>query len=142
MCGAIHPFSQMQILWCVEFSRRVTSLVFCSKQLYKVAVKRSTSEQVPQLMIIVTIFFLLAQQPQWAMASSFTRFLGHTQLRTKVSWAPLDERSGRRRGLYLATHNTHNRQKSMTPVGFEPTISAGERPQTYALDRAATRTGD
>jgi len=27
----------------------------------------------------------------------------------------------------------------MPPVGFEPTISAGERPQTYALDRAATR---
>ena len=26
-------------------------------------------------------------------------------------------------------------------VGFEPTISAGERPQTYALDRVATRTG-
>jgi hypothetical protein len=24
------------------------------------------------------------------------------------------------------------------PVGFEPTISAGEWPQTYALDRAAT----
>ena len=29
----------------------------------------------------------------------------------------------------------------MTPVGFEPTISEGERPQTYALDRAATGTG-
>ena len=28
----------------------------------------------------------------------------------------------------------------MPPVGFEPTISAGERPQTYALDRAATGT--
>ena len=26
----------------------------------------------------------------------------------------------------------------MPPVGFEPTISAGERPQTYALDRAVT----
>jgi hypothetical protein len=26
-------------------------------------------------------------------------------------------------------------------VEFEPTISAGERPQTYALDRAATGTG-
>jgi len=25
-------------------------------------------------------------------------------------------------------------------MGFEPTISAGERPQTYALDRAATGT--
>ena len=29
----------------------------------------------------------------------------------------------------------------MSPVGFEPTISAGERPQTYALDRAGTGTG-
>ena len=29
----------------------------------------------------------------------------------------------------------------MLPVGFEPTISADERPQTYALDRAATGTG-
>ena len=29
----------------------------------------------------------------------------------------------------------------MHPVGFEPTISAGERPQTYALDRAASGTG-
>ena len=26
----------------------------------------------------------------------------------------------------------------MPPVGFEPTISAGERPQTDALDRAVT----
>ena len=29
----------------------------------------------------------------------------------------------------------------MPPVGFEPTISAGERPKTYALDRTATGTG-
>ena len=29
----------------------------------------------------------------------------------------------------------------MFPVGFEPIISAGERPQTYVLDRAATGTG-
>ena len=29
----------------------------------------------------------------------------------------------------------------MSPVGFEPTISEGERPQTHALDRAATGTG-
>jgi len=29
----------------------------------------------------------------------------------------------------------------MPQVEFEPTISAGERPQTYALDRAATGTG-
>ena len=30
----------------------------------------------------------------------------------------------------------------MPTVGFEPTISAGERPQTYALDRAAIGVGD
>jgi len=30
----------------------------------------------------------------------------------------------------------------MPPVGFEPTISADERPQTYVLDRAATGTGN
>jgi hypothetical protein len=29
----------------------------------------------------------------------------------------------------------------MFPVGFEPTIAAGERSQTYALDRAATGIG-
>ena len=30
----------------------------------------------------------------------------------------------------------------MPPVGFEPTISTGEQPKTYALDRAATGTGN
>ena len=29
----------------------------------------------------------------------------------------------------------------MPPVGFETKISAGNRPQTYALDGAATETG-
>jgi hypothetical protein len=29
----------------------------------------------------------------------------------------------------------------MPPAGFEPAIPAGERPQTYALDRAATGIG-
>ena len=68
-------------------------------------------------------------------------FLDYTQRRTTVGGTPLDEWSASRRDLYLTTHNTHNRKTSMPPVGFEPTISAGERPQTYALDRAATGTG-
>ena len=29
----------------------------------------------------------------------------------------------------------------MPPVEFEPTVSAGERPQTHALDRAVAGTG-
>jgi hypothetical protein len=40
----------------------------------------------------------------------------------------------------LTTH-TYNRQTSMPPAGFEPTISAGDRPQNYALNHAATGTG-
>ena len=61
-------------------------------------------------------------------------FLDHTQWRTKVGRTPLDEWSAHRRDLYLTTHNTHNR--------FEPTISTGERPQTYTLYHAATGTGN
>jgi hypothetical protein len=79
--------------------------------------------------------------PQWPRASSFTRFLDHTQRRTTVRRTPLDGWPVRRRDLYLTTHNTHNRQTSMPPVGLEPTTSAGERPKTYALDRATTNIG-
>jgi len=75
------------------------------------------------------------------MASSLTRFLDHTQRRTTLGRTPLDEWSARRRDLYLTTHNTHNRQTSTPPVGFEPTLSAGERPQAYTVDNAATGTG-
>ena len=73
-------------------------------------------------------FFFCRDSVQWARASSFTRILDYTQRHTTVGRTPLDERSTRRIDLYLTTHNTHNRQTSMPPVGFEPTISAGERP--------------
>jgi hypothetical protein len=49
--------------------------------------------------------------------------------------------TARHRDLYLTTHNTHNRQTSMPPVGFEPTILTDEQSQTYTLDRAAKGTG-
>ena len=42
----------------------------------------------------------------------------------------------------MITNDTHNRKTSMPPVGFEPSISGGKRPQTYALDRAAIGTGN
>ena len=77
--------------------------------------------------------------PQLAM-TSFTRFLDHTQRRNTVGRTSLYEWSARHRDLYLTTHNTHKRQTSVPPVGFEPTIPAGERPQTYVLDRAVTGT--
>ena len=78
-----------------------------------------------------------ATAPQWARASSFTRFLDHATTHHN-RW----DSSGRvispsQRSL---PDNTHKRQTSVPPVGFEPTISAGKRPQTYALERAATGT--
>ena len=66
-------------------------------------------------------------------------FLDHTQRRTTVGRTPLDEWSARHRDHYLTTHNTHNRQIYMPPVGFEPTISAGERPVAARLLRSWVR---
>jgi len=63
------------------------------------------------------------------MEHLFLMFLDHKQRRSTVGRTPLDEWSARRRDLYRTRHDTHNRQISMPPVGFEPTISAGERPQ-------------
>jgi len=60
---------------------------------------------------------------------------------TTVGRTPIDEQSARRRDINLTTHNTHNRQTFMTPEGFEPAIPASERPQTHALDHAATGVG-
>jgi len=42
---------------------------------------------------------------------------------------------------YLTIHNIQKIQISMAPVGFEPTISVSECPQTYALERAAIGIG-
>jgi len=61
---------------------------------------------------------------QWARASSYVRFLDHTQRRTTVGRTPLDEWSACRT-VYLTTHNTHNRQTSMPPGGI----------RTYNLNR-------
>ena len=61
------------------------------------------------------------------MERIFLMCLDHTQRRSTVGRTPLDESSAPRTDLYLTTHDTRNEQISMPPVGFEPTISAGER---------------
>ena len=86
--------------------------------------------------IFILVSFFWRDSPQWARAFSLMRFRDHIQRRTTFDKTPLDEWSTRQRDLYLTTHNAHNRQISMPPVGFEPTISAGDRTQTYTLDCA------
>ena len=56
------------------------------------------------------------------MEHPFLMFLDHTQRRSTVGRTPLDEEE----------------QTFMYSAGFEPAIPASERPQTNALDRAAT----
>jgi len=74
--------------------------------------------------------------PTWAMASSFTRFLDHTQRRNTVGLLRTSDQLVEETSTCQLTTDIH------TPLaGFEPTISKVERPQSYALDRAATGTG-
>ena len=52
---------------------------------------------------------------------------------TTLGKTPLDELSARRRDLYLTKHNTHKRQTSMSPAGFEPAIPTSKQPHVHAL---------
>ena len=53
---------------------------------------------------------------------------------TTLGMNPLDEWSASRRDICLAAHNTHKRQTSVPPAGFEPALPASERPQTHTFD--------
>jgi len=106
------------------------------KYIWKTASVHSSLLTVRTLLYNHYFFFCGAATQRGSWPPHSWGFLDHTRRRTTVGRTPLDEWSARRRHLYVTTHNTHNRQISMPPVGFEPTISAGERSQTYALDRA------
>jgi hypothetical protein len=87
-------------------------------------------------------FFSMAQQPLVGQDLLIFKSSGsHSVRHSTLGRTPLDEWSAQRWNLYLTTHNTHKRQTSMPPVGFEPTIPASDRPQNHALDRTATGIG-
>ena len=46
---------------------------------------------------------------------------------TTLGRTPMDEWPARCRDLYLTTHNTHKRQTSMLPTGFEPSSATSKR---------------
>jgi hypothetical protein len=87
------------------------------------------------------IIFTMAQQPASGPRPSLYRRFTITLRLLTFGRTPLDELSARRRDLYLKTHNIHNRQTSMPPAGFEPTIPANKPPQTHALDRPGNGIG-
>jgi len=68
----------------------------------------------------------------------FTMTLWDTPHSVGLLWAsdqPVAEKNT------LTTNNTHQRQAALPPAGFETSIPASDRPQTNALDRAATGIG-
>ena len=83
-------------------------------------------------MYIYIYIFPVALRPKAGHSLLSLRFLDHTHSSRRVissSQRPLPE------------NTQHSKQTSMPPAGFEPTISAGERPQTHAFDRATTGIG-
>jgi hypothetical protein len=78
-------------------------------------------EQIQTICLFVLFCFFGGggrDSPQWARASSFTRFLNHKQLRTTVGKTFLDEWSACRKDLNLTAHNTHNRLDILAPGGI------------------------
>ena len=75
--------------------------------------------------VVLTFVYLLTVGVEINVVLDETQ--GHTHGRTS-----LDERSARRRDLYVTMHNTHKRWTPMTLAGFKPAILGSERSQTHA----------
>ena len=85
-------------LWASFFSEDFSSTL--SKSFHRISISIHSS-------IAFFFYFFWLNSPQWARASSITRFLDHTQQRTTFGRTPLDERSACHRDLDLAIHNNH-----------------------------------
>ena len=101
---------------------------------FNLAFKGLTAYSIRGLFLI----FIWRNSPQRAMASSSTRFLDHTQTQHSRWDSSGQVISPSQRPL--PDNTQHSQQTSTPPLGFEPTISAGERPQTHVLHRAVTGT--
>ena len=83
---------------------------------------------------VETYFFPWRNSPTGPVSPHYRDFT------TTMGRIPLDEWSARRRDIYLTTNNYYDRHPCHRRVS-NPAIPASERPQTDALDRAATGKG-
>jgi hypothetical protein len=83
-------------------------------------------------------FFLYIYSPSRRSRPYFFQGSSIPLRHTTLDMIHMDEWSARCRDLYLTTHSIHKKQTSTLPAGEESTIPANERPQTGALNRAAT----
>ena len=129
------PGGSVNILGGHSIGHSKQKCVLCTRVLFRTVSEIALFHcKVANLLIKRYHVLFLIPPPSWrcspmrTMASSFTRFLDHTQRRTTVGRTPLDEWSARRRDIYLTTHN---RQTSMAPGGIRKPQSqqaSGRRP--------------
>ena len=74
-----------------------------------------------------TVSSPLVQQPNAGQGHLIREVSRSTTMTDTLGRTPLDDWSARRKDLCLTTHNTHKRQISMPPAGFEPAIPACKR---------------
>jgi len=77
-------------------------------------------------------FFPWCNRSYWTRTSSLSRTDDHTQ-KHNTRYNSSGRVISPTQDFYLTTRNTHKRQISMPPVGFEPTIPASKRPQSQTL---------
>jgi len=101
-------------------------------------------------LVLIFLYVFSATAPQWARASSFTRFLDYKQRRTTVGWTPLNKWSARRRvsilrKLNLKLRNEFPQNFRNVPLWSKSTVNAAaecdpsER-QESSIREAARRT--
>jgi len=91
----------------------------------KILVEINTIIKQASLLFVTFFVCFWRDSPQWARASSFTRFLDHTQRRTTVGrllWT--SDRLVAETSTW--PHTTLTDKHPCLSVGFEPTISAGD----------------
>ena len=89
-----------------------------------------------------TIFFFWSASPQVGQGLLIHEVSrSHTTMHQSVGLLWTSDQLVAETSTWQHTTLTTDRRPCPPPVGFEPTVLAGEQPQTYALDRAATGIG-
>jgi hypothetical protein len=132
--GNINPESKMVKVICVGEHFLTYVIPFCCEGKLRMIWDRSTH------VVLYMYIFPWYCSPTHALASSFLWCLDHKQRRTTVGGTPLGECSACRRGFYMTKQHwvtdIHDPDEIRTR-----NLSAGQPPQTYALDGSVTETG-
>jgi hypothetical protein len=132
--------------WWKHFKEGRTSVVCMYVRMYPAVCTKYNGDGMAHLKLILLVTLSLCFLPLFgAIAPIGARSAPYrgfeiTLKHTTLGRTPLDKWSAQRRDFYLTTHNTHKRNTTMLPAGFEPLIVASERPQIQNLDGAVTGT--